>query len=56
MKKKKKGRSISLHGRKAAWQTEEAQRDRATKSDQINRAPGDKRENIETSSAGSDLG
>lgn len=38
----------------AAWQTE-AQRDRARKSDQINRAPRDKRENIETSSAASDL-
>lgn len=40
---------------KAAWQTGEAQRDRARKSDHINRAPRDKRENIEASSADSDL-
>lgn len=40
---------------KAARQTEEAQREGRSESDQINYVPGDKRENIETSSAGSDL-
>lgn len=38
------------------WQTAESSRDRARKSARINGASGDKRVNIETSSAGSDCG
>lgn len=47
---------IALQRLKAAWQTGEAQRDRVRNSDLINRAPRDKRGNIETSSAAPDLG
>lgn len=53
--KKKKGPFDHTARLNAARQTGETQRDRVRKSDQINGAPRDKRENIETSSAGSDL-